>query len=149
VIAATFHWTFTVRRNIRRRARVGSLGHFPDLEEDDMPDRSLRGMSIGAKSMESDEGVDFAPRFQAHYDCPNGHTIILPFSTEAEVPPVWECRCGAEALLRDAEKPEPKATKPQRTHWDMLLERRTVSELEELLDERLELLRAGKLRRSA
>jgi hypothetical protein len=31
----------------------------------------------------------------------------------------------------------------------MLLERRTISELEELLDERLGLLRAGKLRRSA
>jgi len=30
-----------------------------------------------------------------------------------------------------------------------VVERRTVKELEELLDERLELLRAGKLRRSA
>ena len=114
-----------------------------------MADRSLRGMRIGANSLESDEGVEFAPRFQAHYDCPDGHTIILPFSTEAEVPPVWECRCGKEALLRDATKPEPKATKPPRTHWDMLLERRTVGELEDLLAERLELLRAGKLRRSA
>ena len=114
-----------------------------------MADRSLRGMSIGAKSMENDEGVDVAPRFQAHYDCPNGHTIILPFSTEAEVPVEWECRCGETALLRDADRPEPKATKPVRTHWDMLLERRTISELEELLDERLVLLRAGKLRRSA
>jgi len=62
---------------------------------------------------------------------------------------VWECRCGEEALLRDAERPEPKAVKPQRTHWDMLLERRTVAELQELLDERLDLLRAGKLRRGA
>jgi len=62
---------------------------------------------------------------------------------------VWECRCGVEALLRDASRPEPKPTKRPRTHWDMLLERRTVTELEELLAERLELLRAGKLRRSA
>jgi hypothetical protein len=31
----------------------------------------------------------------------------------------------------------------------MLLERRTIKELEVLLEERLELLRAGKLRRSA
>lgn len=114
-----------------------------------MADRSLRGMRIGANSLESDEGVEFAPRFQAHYDCPDGHTIILPFSAEADVPPVWECRCGKEALLRDATRPEPKATKPPRTHWDMLLERRTVSELEDLLAERLELLRSGKLRRSA
>ncbi len=114
-----------------------------------MADRSLRGMSIGAKSLESDQGVDFAPRLEARYDCPNGHTIVLPFSAEAEVPVVGECRCGAEALLRDASRPETKAGKPPRTHWDMLLERRTVGELEELLSERLELLRAGKLRRSA
>ena len=38
-----------------------------------------------------------------------------------------------------------KAEKPSRTHWDMLLERRSVEELEILLDERLELLRAGLL----
>ena len=114
-----------------------------------MADRSLRGMRIGAHSMESDQGVEFAPRLQAYYDCPDGHTIVLPFSTEADVPVVWECRCGQEALLRDASKPEPKSGKPPRTHWDMLLERRTVGELEELLAERLELLRAGKLRRSA
>lgn len=114
-----------------------------------MADRSLRGMRIGANSLESDQGVELAPRLEAVYDCPNGHTIVLPFSTEADVPATWECRCGAEALLRDGERPEAKATKPPRTHWDMLLERRTVGELEELLTERLELLRAGKLRRSA
>lgn len=114
-----------------------------------MADRSLRGMRIGANSLESEAGVEFAPRSEAYYDCPDGHTIILPFAAEAEIPVVWECRCGKEALLRDASKPEPKAGKPPRTHWDMLLERRTVSELEDLLGERLELLRAGKLRRSA
>ncbi len=114
-----------------------------------MADRSLRGTRIGAHSMESEEGVEFADRFEAYYDCPNGHTIVLPFAAQADVPVVWECRCGTEALLRDASKPEPKAGKPPRTHWDMLLERRTVAELEELLTERLALLRAGKLRRSA
>ena len=114
-----------------------------------MADRSLRGTRIGAHSMESEEGVEFAERFEAYYDCPNGHTVVLPFSVEADVPPNWECRCGALALLRDAEQPEAKPGKPQRTHWDMLLERRTVAELQELLDERLELLRSGKLRRSA
>ena len=114
-----------------------------------MADRSLRGMRIGAHSMETDVGVEFAPRSQAYYQCPDGHTIALPFSAEADIPVVWECRCGKEALLRNASKPEPKSGKAPRTHWDMLLERRTVGELEELLTERLELLRAGKLRRSA
>ncbi len=114
-----------------------------------MANRSLRGMRIGSQSMETEENVEFAPRLQTHYDCPAGHTTILPFSVEADVPPTWECRCGETALLRDAEQPEAKPAKHQRTHWDMLLERRTVAELEVLLDERLDLLRAGKLRRSA
>ena len=74
-----------------------------------MANRSLRGMRIGSHSMETEDGVEFAPRLQAHYDCPNGHTIILPFSVEADVPVVWECRCGEEALLRDASRPEVKA----------------------------------------
>jgi hypothetical protein len=114
-----------------------------------MADRSLRGMRIGANSLESEEGVEFAPRLEARYDCANGHTVILPFSTEAEIPVIWECKCGAEAILRNGRRPEMKPGKPPRTHWDMLLERRTIGELEELLTERLELLRAGKLRRSA
>jgi hypothetical protein len=114
-----------------------------------MADRALRGMKIGANSLESDAGVELAPRAQARYDCPNGHTIVLPFAVEADVPPVWECRCGAEALLKDATRPEPKPGRKQRTHWDMLLERRTIPELEELLAERLDLLRSGALRRTA
>ncbi|GAA1629931.1 MULTISPECIES: RNA polymerase-binding protein RbpA [Georgenia] len=113
-----------------------------------MAERSLRGMKIGANSMESDEGVEFAPRIKAQYNCPDGHTFELPFSVDAEVPPVWECKCGKEALLLDATKPEPKKpVKPPRTHWDMLLERRSIPELEALLEERLQLLRSGELRR--
>jgi hypothetical protein len=74
-------------------------------------------------------------------------------SVEAEVPALWECRCGSTALREDAELPQAKPTKPARTHWDMLMERRTTAELEELLAERLALLRSGALtqrqRRSA
>lgn len=117
-----------------------------------MSDRSLRGTRLGAQSMESDSGVEPAPRMHAEYICPQGHTTVITFSTEAEVPALWECRCGDEALLRDGERPDAKPARHQRTHWDMLLERRTVAELEVLLDERLELLRSGALhsgRRSA
>ena len=35
---------------------------------------------------------------------------------------------------------ERKAERPTRTHWDMLLERRSIADLEELLEERLALL---------
>ena len=64
-----------------------------------MAERSLRGMSIGAKSLESDDNVDFAERSDVAYICPNGHRTILPFAQGAEAPNEWECRCGARARL--------------------------------------------------
>ena len=67
-------------------------------------------------------------------------------SVEADLPAVWECpRCGAEGLSTAGIEREVKAEKPVRTHWDMLLERRSVKELEDILTERLELLRGGKI----
>lgn len=106
-----------------------------------MSDRVLRGSRLGAVSYESDRHTEFAPRLQTAYDCPHGHATTVPFAAEADVPPTWECRtCGATALLRDGEQPEPKKGKPARTHWDMLLERRSPAELEEVLAERLAVL---------
>jgi hypothetical protein len=91
--------------------------------------------------METDQGVEFAERVETVYDCPGGHTLIIPFSVEAEIPTVWGCRCGAEAFARHCDDIEPTQPRRSRTHWEMLLERRTIPELEELLAERLELLR--------
>ena len=54
-------------------------------------------------------------------------------------------RCGAEAVSKDGLTREAKTEKPVRTHWDMLLERRSITELEEILTERLELLRGGQI----
>ena len=108
-----------------------------------MAERALRGSRLGAQSYETDLGVEMAPRQSVTYDCPRDHRFTIPFSLEADVPDVWECTvCGAEALRVDGTRPEPKAGKPARTHWDMLLERRSVKDLEVLLAERLELLRA-------
>lgn len=113
-----------------------------------MADRALRGMQIGAKSLESEEGVVFADRFSAHYQCPNGHVFEVTFAQGATPPPTWECRCGEAAeLIGDAgDEDQDKPQKPQRTHWDMLRERRSIDELEKLLNEQLALLRSGKLR---
>jgi hypothetical protein len=105
---------------------------------------ALRGSRLGATSYETDEHVELAPRQVCHYDCPNGHTVTMPFSVEADIPSVWECRCGAEALLRDGTQPDAKPVKHVRTHWDMLLERRSMEDLEVLLEERLDLVRAGR-----
>jgi hypothetical protein len=112
-----------------------------------MSERStLRGSRLGARSYEDERGVEFAERQVIAYSCTLGHRFEVTFSTEAEVPALWDCpRCGAEALRQAGERPEEKPLKPARTHWDMLLERRSIEELEALLDERLELLRAGLL----
>lgn len=107
-----------------------------------MAERSLRGSRLGALSMETDENVVPSERQITTYLCPNGHVIELPFSVEAEIPPTWECRCGADAKLKDGVEVEAKAVKPARTHWDMLLERRSIEELDELLKERLDLIKS-------
>lgn len=111
-----------------------------------MSDRVLRGSRLGASSYEDDREIAPAPRQSVTYECPQNHRVELPFSTEAEIPAIWECpRCGADALRLNGDQPEAKHVKPARTHWDMLLERRSLSDLEELLSERLELLRAGEI----
>jgi len=109
-----------------------------------MSERALRGTRLGATSYETDSGIDLAPRQEVEYGCPNGHRFRMPFSVEADIPALWECRvCGAQALLVDGALPQEKPGKPVRTHWDMLLERRSVAELEEVLAERLGVLRSG------
>ena len=112
-----------------------------------MADRSLRGIRLGAQSLQSEEGVVFMERRETTYKCDAcEHVTKLMFASDAEPPQTWECRtCGAAAVLRvDGESITPDATdeKAVRTHWDMLLERRTRAELEELLEERLAFVRA-------
>lgn len=109
-----------------------------------MADRALRGSGLGAKSFEDEAGIDFAARQEIAFDCGRGHHFSVTFSAEAELPTLWECpRCGSEGKRSDGVEAEVKQGKPARTHWDMLLERRSIAELEELLAERLDLLRSG------
>jgi hypothetical protein len=116
------------------------------------------GMDERATSREPSCSVDFR--------CPGGHLVTLTFAATAEIPPVWECRhCGRPAR-RDGQVQAPaecdegpdvparhrdstwtrtarsqtQTTSP-RTPWIMLRERRTIQELQVLLDERLAHLR--------
>jgi hypothetical protein len=114
-----------------------------------MADRSLRGMRLGTQSLQSEEGVEFSPRLKKTYQAPDGTTFEVVFAADAEIPDTWESpKAGVEGVLLDEDgKPVVRDTaegKAPRTHWDMLLERRTRAELEELLEERLEYLRARK-----
>lgn len=106
-----------------------------------MADRSLKGRSLGSKSMADSSGIELAARVDVTFTCPNGHEFARTFAEEAELPAEWECpRCG-QLALRVGAVLEEKATKPVRTHWDMLRERRSIPELEEILAERLQEIR--------
>ncbi len=114
-----------------------------------MAERVLRGSRLGAVSYENDRNTDLAPRQVTEYKCPKGHVVPVTFAAEAEVPASWECRsCGATAVLVGGEPPEPKKTKPTRTHMDMLRERRTTADLEEVLKEQIQ-IRAAKRKKTA
>ena len=106
-----------------------------------MSDRSLRGMRLGSQSMETEAGVELAPRQHIEYRTEDGESIFVTFSTEADVPSVWTTKTGKEAIIVNGEKPDTSNDKPQRTHWDMLLERRSIEELEVILEDRLTALR--------
>lgn len=108
-----------------------------------MADRVLRGSRLGSTSYEADRNHDLAPRRTATYRCPRDHEFAVPMADDADVPGVWDCRMhGLESILVNGSVPEGKPIKPPRTHWDMLLERRSIEELEEILKERLDEVKA-------
>lgn len=113
-----------------------------------MADRTLRGSRIGATSLQGESGVELSPRNAVEYLTDSGKRFSVVFDADAEPPPEWaDQRSGEIGFLDDEagraarEEFEMKES-TQRTPWDMLIERRTVEELEELLEERLQLLRA-------
>ena len=112
-----------------------------------MADRVLRGSRMGAVSYETDRDHDLAPRQLVKYRTEDGDVYEVPFADDAEIPEEWMCKNGKLGTLMEGEGVESKPVKPPRTHWDMLLERRSIEELDVLLEERIEALR--KRRRNA
>jgi hypothetical protein len=105
-------------------------------------DTSMRGTRLGALSYERDDNVEPAERCIVRYECDKGHATLVPFFVEAEdIPLDWSCRCGRTAQaahsVPNMAVPEEKVEKHVRSHWDMLMERRTIADLEKLMAERL------------
>ena len=115
-----------------------------------MNENSMRGSRLGSLSYQTDEHVEPADRQFIQYACERGHLNSVPFFSEAEeIPLTWTCRCGAEAHVAtpvaNLAKPDERPERHVRTHWDMLMERRTIADLEALLAERLALLNADEI----
>lgn len=99
----------------------------------------------GVPDVDRDE---LAPIRRIVYHCPRGtHEFTVPFADDDEVkiPDAWRCRHhGVECAQAGQEDLQPPPPEPGRlggsdgrTHWDRLLERRSVHDLHVLLNERL------------
>lgn len=109
-----------------------------------MRSRSLRATGLGSTSFEDDKAVTLSPRQQLDFDCPAHHHFSIVFSVEAQLPTSWACpTCWASAVRSDGVQAEAEELKPTRSHWTMLRERRSLAQLEEILAERLALLKTG------
>jgi hypothetical protein len=102
---------------------------------------SMRGMRLGGQSLESDRGVELSERQRVDFRCAKNHEFTVVFSATAELPTTWECKsCDAVAVrLENGVEIDLVADTSDgpRTHYDMVLERRSREELEELLQEML------------
>jgi ABC-type molybdate transport system substrate-binding protein len=104
-------------------------------------------MRLGTQSLQSEVGVEFSPRKKSMYRAADGTEFEVIFAADAEVPQQWESpKTGQEGVLLGSDGVpvvlDETDVKVPRSHWDMLLERRTRAELEELLQERLDYLRS-------
>jgi hypothetical protein len=112
-----------------------------------MADRHMRGNRVGSRlgavSYETERNRDLEPRQIVRYRTENGEQFDIPFAEDAAIPGIWGCRNGMEGrLIEGGELAEPKKVKVPRTSWDMLRERRSIEQLEELLKERLEIIQS-------
>jgi hypothetical protein len=131
-----------------RTAAVRWTGQDVGPRENQMPTVTAAATGRPAYSL-SDDLVEPAETRDVTYRCPSGHTFVARFFAGAEVVPHrWACRsCDADAHTDDPAAEEVPDSRRwvgrTKTPWQMLLERRTLAELEALLDERLRLLRAA------
>lgn len=102
---------------------------------------SMRGIRLGAQSLESDVGIQLSARQLVGFKCRDGHTFNLVFAENIELPESWQCQhCNLMATRTIAGEPIALAADDSdgpRTHFDMVKERRSEEELEELLAEML------------
>lgn len=114
-----------------------------------MAERHLRGSRMSGSHLQREDGVALADRVSVDYLCGHcGREQRVVFAADADVPTHWQCRGCAEQSTRVGHHDSDGADAGRiespggRTPWEMLLERRSIPELEEILQERLDWLRA-------
>jgi hypothetical protein len=129
-----------------------------------MSNKRMQGTRLGSISSESEEGVDFVDRQNVTFRTEDGEEFVVTFMTGVELPYDWRSPRSSNIGRRldskgkpiqgdDPNAPAPAA--PTVTHWEQLMKRRTIEELEVILQERIIAMREsgqldlGPLRKSA
>lgn len=117
-----------------------------------MSDKRLQGTRLGSISFESEEGVEFVSTQNVTFRTEDGEEFGVTFMEGVELPYEWTSPHSSKKGRRlDASgKPivgtDPNAPTPPPTpvsHWEQLLKRRSIEELEEILAERRAEMRAA------
>lgn len=137
---------------VRMKNRGRVVGSSPYGGGSSLVSREFAALHVGSLADLSDGGV--AESREVTYRCLAGHDLPVKFAATASVPQLWECTVHRQhAPLADpavveaagaalAEEQAVATGHVSKTHWEHVQERRTIPELEVLLAERLEFLRA-------
>jgi hypothetical protein len=111
-----------------------------------MNNKQLRGTRLGSISHESEEGVDFVDTENVTFRTEDGEEFTVTFMTGVEVPFDWVSprsskigrRLDAKGKPIQGDDPNaPSPIAPTVTHWEQLMKRRTIDELEAILADRI------------
>ena len=117
-----------------------------------MNDKRLRGTRLGSISTETEEGVEFVERQNVTFRTEDGEEFTVTFMAGVELPYDWRSPKTSNIGRRLDEKGKPiegddpnapAPTPPTVTHWEQLMKRRTIAELEVILEERIAEMRAN------
>ena len=129
-----------------------------------MSNKRMQGTRLGSISSESEEGVEFVERQNVTFRTEDGEEFVVTFMTGVELPYDWRSprssnlgrRLDAKGKPIQGDDPNaPPPTPPTVTHWEQLMKRRTIEELEVILQDRIIAMREsgqlelGSLRKSA
>jgi hypothetical protein len=111
-----------------------------------MSNKQLRGTRLGSISHESEEGVDFVETQTVTFRTEDGEEFTVTFMAGVELPYDWKSprTSNIGRRLDDNGKPivgddpnAPAPLPPTVTHWEQLMKRRTLEELEIILADRI------------
>lgn len=111
-----------------------------------MTNKQLRGTRLGSISHESEEGVDFVETQTVTFRTEDGEEFTVNFMIGVDLPYDWKSprtskigrRVDAKGKLIAGDDPNaPSPLPPTVTHWEQLMKRRTIEELEVILADRI------------